>query len=87
MIDGNLIQKGWLAICVSNLINRRDQRGRENKLLPQHQFSLPNIIDPDRYFSVCKLKNAGRKQKFGYALRHAVLTGNFYIESCSLHNS
>ena len=51
----------------------------ENKLLPQHQLSLPNIIEPDRYFSVCNLKNAGRKQKFGYALKHAVWTANFYM--------
>ena len=34
-------------------------------------------MDPDKYFSGYILKNAGRKQKFGCARKHAIWMGNF----------
>ena len=50
-----------LIICVSNFRNPRDECGVESKLLPQLQLSLPNNMDPNKYFSGYNLKNAGRK--------------------------
>ena len=59
-------------ICVSNYRNRRNKSGEENKLLPKLWVSLSNNMDPDKYFSAYNLKNAGRKQKFGYANKSAI---------------
>ena len=44
-------------------------------------------MDPNKYFSDYHLKNAGRKQKFGYGKRCAIWTGNSYFKSCNLYNS
>ena len=68
-----------LIICVSNLRNRKD--GEENKSLPQLWLSLPDNMDPDRYFSGYDLKNAGRKQKFGYAKIMFNLDGDVFTLS------
>ena len=51
----------------------------ENKLLPQHCLSLPDNMDPDRYFSGYNLKNAGSKQKFEYAKIMCSLNRNFLL--------
>ena len=56
-----------LLICILNLGNRRDSSGEENKLLLQLQLSLPNNMDPKKYFSGYNLKNGEREQNFGYA--------------------
>ena len=39
----------------------------KKKCLPQLLLSLPNNMDPYKYFSGYILKNARRKQKFVYA--------------------
>ena len=61
---------------------------KENKLLPQILFSLPNNIGLLNNFGCQNLKNVTRKQKVGYAKKDAIWMGNqFYYESCSLRNS
>ena len=66
-----------LMICVSNL---RAYSGEVNKLLPQHQLSLPDIIDLHRFFSGYSLKNAGRK-KVWVRLKTCNLDGKFLLLS------
>ena len=46
-----LICRAILTICISNLRNHRDESGEEKKvLLPQLWVSLPNNMDPSKYF-------------------------------------
>ena len=59
----------------------------KKKFLPKLYLSLPNNMNPYKYFSDYYLKNAGTKQKFGYARKCAISTINFYFKSCCLHNS
>ena len=41
--------------------------GKKTNYCLSFSFVFPNNMDPNRYFSGYNLKNAGRKQKFGYA--------------------
>ena len=44
-------------------------------------------MDPDKCFSGYNLKNARRKQKFGYAKKCAIWAENVYFKSWNLHIS
>ena len=63
------------------------KKGKETNYRVNFTLEFPAIWILINISVVINLKNAGRKQKFGYAKKCAIWTGNFYLKSRNLHNS